>query len=408
MNKKEVAEIKRRFKKESCTIDRMVGCYVDSNKDMVLTFNDTFIDLEEEEYYKYMEIISKCFSGTLGNNLLELPFDINAEIEGGGQDLLYKLRESRLTDEKLLLEYYQRIIDSYDYPGNYFIVMFHDTYDIPMKTNDNLLLDDSDEVYDYVVGAICPVELSKPALGYRPEENRIGSRTRDWVVKPVDTGFIYPCFTERSTDLHACMAYTKNANDPHTEFWENCLGCGSKRTSSQKKAAFANIIKKSIGEEGEDCEDTVLDIQQNLSDFIALESERLGEDESIILQPADVKDILTDSGVSEGKVNRITESYEQYFEGELPEAEELLDSRALKSNELRLEKIELKERVVDLTKQLEEVGAIAKDGRAANVVVKVDDERLTTVETTFVNGVKCLVIPLEPDDYTVINGEHRE
>ena len=32
MNKKEINEIKRRFKKDSCNFDKMVGCYVDANK----------------------------------------------------------------------------------------------------------------------------------------------------------------------------------------------------------------------------------------------------------------------------------------------------------------------------------------------------------------------------------------
>jgi hypothetical protein len=52
MNKKEVNEIKRRFKKDSCNFDKMVGCYVDANKEMVLTFKETFLNLEDEEFHK--------------------------------------------------------------------------------------------------------------------------------------------------------------------------------------------------------------------------------------------------------------------------------------------------------------------------------------------------------------------
>ena len=84
-----------------------------------------------------------------------------------------QLRETRLQDEKLLIEYYNRIIESYDYVGNYLIVLFHDTYDVPMKTTDNLTLDESEEVYDYIICAICPVQLSKAALGYREAEKGI-------------------------------------------------------------------------------------------------------------------------------------------------------------------------------------------------------------------------------------------
>ena len=93
MNKKEVNEIKRRFKKDSVNFDKMVGCYVDANKEMVLTFKETFLNLEDEEFHKYLEIANKAMSGTIGNNLLELPFDPESEIEGSGHDLLMRLRE---------------------------------------------------------------------------------------------------------------------------------------------------------------------------------------------------------------------------------------------------------------------------------------------------------------------------
>ncbi len=405
MNKKEVNEIKRRFKKDSCNFDKMVGCYVDGEKNIVLTFKETFLNLDDEEFHKYLEIANKSLSGTIGNNLLELPFDPNNEIEGSGHDLLMKLRETRLQDEKLLIEYYNRIIESFDYVGNFLILLYHDTYDIPLKTTDDLQLDDSEEVYEYIICAICPVQLSKPGLGYREDENRIGARLRDWVVGPVDTAFTFPCFTERTTDLHACLAYTKNTKEPHVEFWENCIGCGTKKTSTQKKAAFNNMLDQALGEETDETIEKKLDIQQNLSDFITLETEKLGEDEPIVLEPQDVANILADSGLPDLKVERIQANFENYFEEQLPLADELLDEKALKNNELRVEKNVLKERVVDLTNQLKEVGAISSEGKPTDIVVKVSETKAADVTTAYVDGKKCLCIPIEPDDLLVLNGE---
>ncbi|SDB48476.1 protein of unknown function [Pseudobutyrivibrio sp. YE44] len=405
MNKKEINEIKRRFKKDSCNFDKMVGCYVDANKEMVLTFKETFLNLEDEEFHKYLEIANKALSGTVGNNLLELPFDPEREIEGSGHDLLMKLRETRLQDEKLLIEYYNRIIESYDFVGNYLILLYHDTYDIPVKTTDDLKLDESEEVYDYIICAICPVALSKPGLGYREAENRIGARDRDWVVGPVDTAFTFPCFSERTTDLHACLAYTKNTKEPHVEFWENCIECGSKKTTTQKKNAFNNILDQALGEETDETIETKLDIQQNLSDFITVEKERLGEEETIVLEPQDVANILTDSGLSDIKVEKIQAKFENYFEEQLPLAEEILDEKALKNNELRVEKNVLKERVVDLTKQLKEVNGVTEDGKQADIVVKVSDTKAADVTTAFVDGKKCVCVPIEPDEIFMLNGE---
>lgn len=88
--------------------------------------------------------------------------------------------------------FYDLVIDSYDYVGNYLILVFHDAYDVMTKTSDNNKLDESEEVYEYLLCAICPVNLTKPGLGYREDENRIGPRIRDWVVGAPDTGFVFP------------------------------------------------------------------------------------------------------------------------------------------------------------------------------------------------------------------------
>ena len=104
------------------------------------------------------------------------------------------LRDAELQDEALLDTYYDLIIDTYDHPGNYLILLYFDTYDVMTRTSDNNNLDESEEVFRYLICAICPVELSKPGLGYREDEKRIGPRIRDWVVGVPDTGFLFPAF----------------------------------------------------------------------------------------------------------------------------------------------------------------------------------------------------------------------
>ena len=54
MNKKDILELKRRFKKDACTFTRLCGCYVDADRNKVTTFGETFLNLEDEEFYKYM------------------------------------------------------------------------------------------------------------------------------------------------------------------------------------------------------------------------------------------------------------------------------------------------------------------------------------------------------------------
>ena len=59
MNKKDILEIKRRFKKEACTFTRMCGCYVDADRNKITKIGETFLNLEDEEFYKYLEIAKK-------------------------------------------------------------------------------------------------------------------------------------------------------------------------------------------------------------------------------------------------------------------------------------------------------------------------------------------------------------
>ena len=96
MNNKEVLELKRRFKKNECTFTRMCGCYVNGEKNIILNIEETFLNLEEDEFYKYLEIAKKTLSGTIGNNLLELEFPLEEETAGGRQQFLMALKQSKL------------------------------------------------------------------------------------------------------------------------------------------------------------------------------------------------------------------------------------------------------------------------------------------------------------------------
>lgn len=405
MNKKEVAELKRRFKKESCTIQHMCGCYVDADKKKLVTFSQRFLTLEEDEFYKYLDIASKGLSGTLGNNLIELDFPLEEEEVGGRQQILMALRASKLEDEALVDAYYDLIIDTYDYVGNYLITLYYDVYDVPLKGTDELAMNESDETYEYLLCCICPVALSKPGLGYLEEEQRIGSRIRDWVVGATESAFLFPAFNGRATDIHQTLVYTKNAAEPHEEFWVNGLGCGKKHTATQKRDAFSHMLTQTLGPDDEDTKETILDVQQNLNDYITLEEEKIEKDEPIPISAATVAELLTESGIAEPKADRIADAYESFFADTLPDAKELLDTKALKNNEIRQEKKLLQEQVVDLTKKLEDAGVINKTGEEIDIVVKVNPDKVDEIHAGFVDGRRCLIIPIEGDEQARVNGE---
>ena len=423
MNKKEVLELKRRFKKEAATFTRVCGCYVDGNHNKVCKFGNTFLNLEEDEFYKYLEIANKALSGTIGNNLLELKFPIEEEEVGGRQHILMALRASKLEDENLLDTFYDLVIDTYDHAGNYLIVLFHDAYDVMSRTSDNNNLDESEEVYEYLICAICPVDLSKPGLGFLEEEHRIGPRVRDWVVGAVDTAFLFPAFNDRSTDIHSTLFYTKNTKEPHSEFMANGLGCGIERTATEQKMAFHSIVRNVLGAEDEHTDDVLLDLQQNLSDMIDEYAETHDDDEDVFLLDKEVvTKLLADSEISEEKAAKIEKSVDEAFGEKPPAAENVIDSKALVQNELRVEKMELEDQVGTLTVQLnekdealaertsqliekqEEIDNYIAETKTYDVVLRVKPEKASQIKSQVINGQKCLVIPMGEDEHATING----
>lgn len=423
MNKKEVLELKRRFKKEAATFTRVCGCYVDGNHNKVCKFGNTFLNLEEDEFYKYLEIANKALSGTIGNNLLELKFPIEEEEVGGRQHILMALRASKLEDENLLDTFYDLVIDTYDHAGNYLIVLFHDAYDVMTRTKDNNNLDESEEVYEYLICAICPVDLSKPGLGFLEEEHRIGPRVRDWVVGAVDTAFLFPAFNDRSTDIHSTLFYTKNTKEPHSEFMANGLGCGIERTATEQKMAFHSIVRNVLGAEDENTDDVLLDLQQNLSDMIDEYAETHDDDEDVFLLDKEVvTKLLADSDISEEKAAKIEKSVDEAFGEKPPAAENVIDSKALVQNELRVEKMALEDQVGTLTVQLnekdealaertsqliekqEEIDNYIAETKTYDVVLRVKPEKASQIKSQVINGQKCLVIPMGEDEHATING----
>ncbi len=423
MNKKEVLELKKRFKKDQATFTRLVGCYVDCNKNKICKFGGKFLTLEEDEYFKYLEIANKVLSGTVGNNLLDLAFPIEEEEVGGRQQILMALRDTGLEDETLLDTYYDLVIDTYEEAGNYLILLYLDSYDVPSRTKDNINVDESEEVYTYLLTAICPVSLSKPGLGYLEGEKRIGPRIRDWVVGAPDTGFLFPAFNDRSSDIHSVLFYTKNTKEPHSEFMANGLGCGIERTATEQKMAFHSIVRNALGPEDETTIDMLLDIQQNLSDMAQDYAETHDEnDQPFMLDKEVITKALSESNISEDKISKIEKSVEETFGEKLPAAENVIDSKALVANEMRFEKMaledqvgsltlalnekntQLEERTTQLIEKQEEIDNYIAETKTYDVVLRVKPEKASQITSQIINGEKCLVIPMKDDEHATING----
>lgn len=368
MNKKEVLEIRKQYKPEECSITRICGCYVNGDKEIVAQSKDAFLSLPDEEIFKYLTIFKQTLSGTIGKNLINMEFPLDQEMPGGKQEFLLHLRDSKLQDDMLLEEFYQKIIENYNYGENYYIILIHVAYDIPGKATDGSeMFDASDEVYEYILCSICPVHLSKEGLCYNPETNHMENRIRDWLVEPPVKGFLFPAFNDRSSDIHSLLYYSKKAEDLQPEFIENMLGCTFPMSAGSQKNTFQSVVMNTLGDK---CEyDVVRNIHESLNEIIEESKE---SPELPVLTKPELKRLLANSGASEENM----ESFDTNFDLIAGEKAEFLVPNIAETRKFSIE--------------------------TPDIVIKVNPERTDLVETKIIDGRQCLVI--EMNDQVEVNG----
>ena len=369
MNKKEISEIKRRFTKTKCSITRICGCYVDAEKQKRMTLKEAFLGLPEEEMFKYIDIFRKTLSGSIGRTLMNMEFPVEQETrEDGTQVFLMKLLESRLENEEILDRFYDKVIETYEYPENYFIILVHDAYDIPKITSDGIEnFDASEYVYDYILCSICPVKLTKPGLCYNAETNHIQDRIRDWLVQPPELGFLFPAFNDRNMDIHSLLYYSKNSDELDLTIAENLLGCRLPLPAKSQKETFNAIVEESLGLE---CDyEVVKSIHENLNQML---EESKDDPEPLALDKTDMTKLLQKSGVEEEQLD----VFETRYDEAVGETETMMAAN------------------ISSTRTFEV--------RTPDVKVQINPERTDLVETKVIDGIPYLMI--EINDLVEVNG----
>ncbi len=372
MEKNEINELRKLFTLEKCGISKVVGCYVNGDKVKLANIDELFGVLPEEEQHKYFEIFRKSLSGQTGKNLLNMEFNETSKDEQ--RDFLIRLRDSELKDEKILDEFYDKVIESYNYVGNYIIILAYQSYDVPSITSDNMENEDaSEEVYRFVLCSICPVELSKPGLEYFEVENTFHNSERSYMVGLPDMGFLFPAFTERCEDRDRLLLYTKDSKEFDIGFMNYVLNCRVPIPAPRQKDIFNEIIAETLEDE---CDyETVKNIHEELSSIIETRKEDPTVPETI--SKKEIKNIFENSGVNVERMENFDRRYDAHFEEEKEEEK----SFYVKNLYPAANKVEIK---------------------TANVSIKVDADKMDVIETKIIDGKKCLVIRV--DEELIVNG----
>lgn len=369
MTRKELNEIKSQYTLEDCGILRLCGCYVDGERNKITQFNENFLNLPEEEKHKYFDIFKKTLSGTPGKNLVDMKFNVDAYADEGARTFLMNLRDSGLKDDRLLDEFYDRIINNYSYVGNYLILLINQVYDIPAVTTDNIEMDDaSDEVYSYILCSICHVNLSKPGLGYDEEDNNFHDKKQNHMVDVPDVGFLFPAFNKRSADEDMTLFYTKDVSEFEDGLIDCLLDCAVPLPAKQQKETFTSLVNEALGEEAD--LEIVKNIHENLEQII--EEKKQESPAPVMLDKTEMKDLLEKSGVKEEKL----ENFEEHFEMAAGEHGKLVASNVSSGKKFEV--------------------------KTPDVVIKINSDKTDIVSTQVIDGRQCLVIQI--DERLEVNG----
>ena len=369
MTRKELNEIKSQYTLEDCGILRLCACYVDGERNKITQFNENFLNLPEEEKHKYFDIFKKTLSGTPGKNLVDMKFNVDAYADEGARTFLMNLRDSGLNDDRLLNEFYDRIINNYSYVGNYLILLINQVYDIPAVTTDNIEMDDaSDEVYSYILCSICHVNLSKPGLGYDEEDNNFHDKKQNHMVDVPDVGFLFPAFNKRSADEDMTLFYTKDVSEFEDGLIDCLLDCAVPLPAKQQKETFTSLVNEALGEEAD--LEIVKNIHENLEQII--EEKKQESPAPVMLDKTEMKDLLEKSGVKEEKL----ENFEEHFEMAAGEHGKLVASNVSSGKKFEV--------------------------KTPDVVIKINSDKTDIVSTQVIDGRQCLVIQI--DERLEVNG----
>ena len=366
MNQRELGELRRRFRPERSAISRVYGCYVNSSREIIAYIDQSLGMTTQEETEKYLGLLKRALSGTLGRNLIDIVFSTQQVADSEEHRLLSALRNSELKDAEAREAFYQRVIQSLDMgENNYLILLAADAYDVPHRGKDGEVdRDAGEEVFRYFVCAVCPVKDGTPELGYFHGENEFHISMEKQIVGQPELGFLFPAFDDRTANLYNALFYSRKPDALHQEFIDAVFHTEPPMSAAEQRETFETILSESLGDA------CTLQLARNLYEWVrdkVEEHKESREEEPLAVTAADLTAVLLDSQVPEAQVQAFSARFAESFGA---------SAAVNPANLVNTGKFEL------------EVG----DGAAK---VSLDPEQGGLLETTEMGGRKYLLVPAE-------------
>ena len=218
INREDMLELTRRMTLSRTSITRIAGCYVDRDGEFEGSFNTNFLKLSSPERAKKLELAKTIPFSATNVNLKDYEFPDSVQKPGSMWQMLMAMKACGLKNDALMDTFYDMVMEHYHAASEYAILVFHDCYDIPGKASDKERLWESEEVFEYLICAICPLVGE-----YEPG-------------KP-ECGFLFPAYIDRCGDSGRIHVFQEDARRPHGEILDILgIGDGRSHTSLHEKS----------------------------------------------------------------------------------------------------------------------------------------------------------------------------
>lgn len=308
MNEKELREIKRRFRPDKSNIPNIVGCFVNSEGQIISRFSQSILLSETDESEELLSVMKKTLSGSLGTNLIDLEFSTRDVLEGEEHKLLMTLKDSHLKDEGALASFFERVAESVHMESNYVVLIANDIYDVYTKENDEE--SGSSVTFNYIVCAVCPLKDAAAGLFFRESDKLFHSVAANAILTRPSLGFMFPTFDDRAANIYHALYYTKDLSSSSPEFVARIFGKEAPMPAKVQKATFNDCISEALGKE---CS---LEIVKSVSRQVAEMEEAHKElkiPEPLTLTKSTVKGMLEKCGVDEKAIESVGERMDESY-----------------------------------------------------------------------------------------------
>lgn len=204
INREDMLELTRRMTLKRNCFDRIAGAYMDEEGFVDGTFNKHFQKLTAKDQQANLDIAKTIPFSETNVQLKEYCFGEMDRKPGSIWQLLMALKECGLKNDAMLDVFYEEFGSKYQTNGSYAIYFFHGSYDVPLKASDKESLWESEEVYQFLVCAVCPVSGD-----YEPGEP--------------ECGFLFPAFKDRGSDIYRIDIFQADGKFTNADSLEKIL-----------------------------------------------------------------------------------------------------------------------------------------------------------------------------------------